>query len=181
VTDTVKKILVLGCGNILLRDEGIGVRVLEKLEEQFVFSDNVELIDGGTRGLVLTDPISESDYVIVVDAVINGHEPGTLYRLHGDDLKLSLAFKNSFHDMDLLETLCCVELITGKRPSAVIVGIEPKVYQTDPSLEISQVLLDKIPEMIDMTLKEIQAAGGSWTPVPASTEGEKEYVSGHTV
>lgn len=163
MTDTDKKVLVLGCGNILLRDEGIGVRVIEQLQEQFTFSDNVDVVDGGVRGLILTDMISQSDHVIVVDAVVNGGEPGTLYRLDGDDLKLSLAFKNSVHDMDLLETMCCCELITGKRPSAVIVGIEPKDYQCSPSLDISEELTSRIPEMMDMALKEVEAVGGSWT------------------
>nr|WP_209280101.1 HyaD/HybD family hydrogenase maturation endopeptidase [Desulfobaculum xiamenense] len=154
----------MGCGNILLRDEGIGVRVLERLQDTYDFSENTELVDGGVRGLILTDMISQADHVIVIDAVINGHEPGTLYRLDGDDLKLSLAFKNSVHDMDLLETMCCCELITGKRPAAVVVGIEPKDYQSSPSLEISEELTSRIPEMMDMALKEIEAVGGTWTP-----------------
>ena len=166
-TNADKKILVLGLGNILLRDEGIGVRVVERMLEQYEFSDNVELMDGGVRGIYLMDPINEADFVVVVDAVINGHPPGTLYRLDGDDVRLSVAFKNSVHDMDLLETLCCCELVSGKRPDCVIVGIEPKDYQTDPSLEINQELLDRIPEMIDNVLKEIVAAGGSWSPKAA--------------
>ncbi|GAB6176528.1 HyaD/HybD family hydrogenase maturation endopeptidase [Desulfobaculum senezii] len=159
MTDTTK-ILVLGCGNILLRDEGIGVRVVERLQEEYEFSDNVQLVDGGVRGLILTDLISQADHVIILDAVINGHEPGTLYRLDGEDLRLSLAFKNSVHDMDLLETLCCCELITGHKPSAIIVGIEPKDYQSEPSLEISEELTSRIPEMMAMAVKEVEAAGG---------------------
>lgn len=159
-----KDILVLGLGNILLRDEGIGVRVVERMMRDYEFSDNVRIMDGGVRGIILMDPITEADHVIVVDAVINGHPPGTLYRLDGEDLRLSVAFKNSVHDMDLLETLCCCELVSGKRPEAVIVGIEPKDYQTDPSLEINPELLDRVPEMIENVLKEIEAAGGSWSP-----------------
>lgn len=162
-TTTDKKILVLGLGNILLRDEGIGVRVVERMMEEYDFSENVKLMDGGVRGIILMDPITEADYVIVVDAVINDHPPGTLYRLDGDDVRLSVAFKNSVHDMDLLETLCCCELVSGKRPDCVIIGIEPKDYQTDPSLEINQELLDRVPEMIEKVLKEIEAAGGTWS------------------
>ncbi|MBU1001321.1 MAG: HyaD/HybD family hydrogenase maturation endopeptidase [Proteobacteria bacterium] len=162
-----KKILVLGLGNILLRDEGIGVRVVERLIEQYEFLDNITLMDGGVRGMILMDPIIQADHIIVIDAVLNDQPPGTVYRLEGDDVKLSMAFKNSVHDMDFLETLCCCELVSGKRPSAVIIGIEPKEYQTDPSLDISQELLDRIPEMIVKILQEIEAAGGSYTPKAA--------------
>ncbi|BBD07815.1 HyaD/HybD family hydrogenase maturation endopeptidase [Desulfovibrio ferrophilus] len=161
------KILVMGLGNILLRDEGIGVRVVERLLERYEFPQNIRVIDGGVRGMILMDPIIDSDHIIVIDAVLNEHPPGTVYRLDGDDVKLSLAFKNSVHDMDFLETLCCCELVSGKKPSAVIIGIEPKDYQSDPSLEISQELLDRIPEMIEKVLNEIEAVGGTYTPKAA--------------
>ena len=65
------------------------------------------------------------------------------------------------HDLDLLETLTCCELI-GNRPTAVVVGIEPKDYQTSPSLEISSELVEKMDQMADMVLKEVTAAGGTW-------------------
>lgn len=162
--DTEKSILVLGLGNILLRDEGIGVRVMERLQEEYDFSENVQLMDGGVRGMILMDPMINADHVVILDAVINEHPPGTIYRLEGDDLRLSVAFKNSVHDMDLLETMCCCELISGKRPSAVIIGIEPKDYQSDPLVEISPELEEKIPEMMRMALDEIKAVGGSYEP-----------------
>ena len=76
-----KQILVLGVGNILLRDEGIGVRIIEQLQSNYCFSANVELMDGGTLGLRLLDPIAQAEHLIVVDAVQNGQAPGTLYRL----------------------------------------------------------------------------------------------------
>jgi len=70
-----KRILVLGIGNILLRDEGAGVRVIEALEAGYFFSPNVTLLDGGTLGLRLLDPISQADHLILVDAVQNGGAP----------------------------------------------------------------------------------------------------------
>ncbi len=164
MADEKKSILVLGVGNILLRDEGVGVRVVERLGREFAFSDNVRLMDGGVRGMILMDPIIESDHVVIIDAVVNDHPPGTIYRLDGDDLRLSVAFKNSVHDMDLLETMCCCELISGKRPSAVIVGIEPKDYQSDPLVELSPEIEAKIPRLMELALEEIRAAGGDFAP-----------------
>jgi len=164
VSEPSKKILVLGLGNILLRDEGVGVRVVERLQGDYDFSDNVELMDGGVRGMILMDPMINADHVVIVDAVVNDHPPGTIYRLEGDDLRLSIAFKNSVHDMDLLETMCCCELISGVRPSAVIVGIEPKDYQSDPLVELSPEIEEKIPELMLRALDEIKAAGGTFAP-----------------
>ncbi len=169
IDDVDGKILVMGVGNILLRDEGIGVRVLERLQQDYDFSDDVVLMDGGCRGIILTDPISRSRHLIVIDAVLGDGEPGSIYRLEGDDLRRSLAFKNSMHDLDLLETLTCCDLI-GHRPPAVVVGIEPKDYQSSASLEISQELLDKMDEMARMVLDEVKAAGGTYTQRADSAE-----------
>jgi hydrogenase maturation protease len=77
VADQTKNILVLGVGNILLRDEGIGVRVVERVEREFRFSGNVRLMDGGVRGMILMDPITQADHVVVIDAVVNDQPPGT--------------------------------------------------------------------------------------------------------
>jgi len=96
-----KRILVLGVGNILFTDEGIGVRVVEQLQERYRFSTNVSLLDGGTLGMRLMDYIVKSDKLIIVDAVMGGQEAGSIYRLTGDDLRKSLSFKNSLHQTDL--------------------------------------------------------------------------------
>ena len=155
------KILVLGVGNILLKDEGIGVKIVELLQERYSFSDNVEIMDGGTLGLRLCDYITQCDFLIVVDAVLGGEEPGTIYRLIDDDLKLSLSFKNSMHDQDLLETLACCEII-GHRPDAVVVGIEPASYKSGMGIDLTDTLAAKMPEMTAMVLEEIGKAGGEY-------------------
>jgi hydrogenase maturation protease len=157
-----KMILVLGVGNVLLRDEAIGVRVVEKLQETYSFSPNVDLMDGGTLGLSLLDPIYRSDYVIVVDAVQNGQEPGTLYRLPAEELNKRLKFKNSLHQLDLVETLVYAEMM-GKRPDAVIIGVEPA--DISPwGTEMTEIVQSRLPEMCSRVLREIESAGGTYTP-----------------
>jgi hydrogenase maturation protease len=158
-----KRILVLGVGNLLLRDEGIGIRVIEKLQSEYTFSPNVELMDGGTLGLRLLDPISQADHVIVVDAVQNGRSPGTLYRLPADELQKKVTFKNSLHQLDLLETLAYAEMM-GNRPGGVIVGVEPE--DISPwGLELTPVVAARLQEMCERVLEEIAAAGGRYFPV----------------
>jgi hydrogenase maturation protease len=162
-----KQILVLGVGNILLRDEGVGVRIVEKLDEEYVFSPNVELMDGGTLGLKLLGPISEADHLIVVDALQNGQPPGTLYRLLGEEVKRTLASKNSLHQVDLLETLAYCEIL-GKCPSTVIIGIEPADISAW-STELTETIQAHVSEMALEVLKEIEKTGGWYRPRSSST------------
>ncbi|ACS79978.1 MULTISPECIES: HyaD/HybD family hydrogenase maturation endopeptidase [Maridesulfovibrio] len=155
-----KKILVLGVGNILFTDEGIGVKVVNELMSQYSFSDNVEVMDGGTLGTKLMGPMMECDFLIVVDAVLGNDEPGSVYRLTGEDLRRSLAFKDSMHQTDLLDTMVLCELC-DRRPECVVIGVEPKDYQTMHD-EVSDVTLERLPFMMEKVLEEVSAAGGSY-------------------
>lgn len=157
-----KRILVLGVGNILFTDEGIGVRCIEQMQREYTFSDNVTLLDGGTLGTKLMGPILESDYLIVCDAVLCGDAPGSVYRLMGDDLRKSLAFRDSMHQTDLVDTLGMCELV-GNRPEAVVIGMEPADYHT-MALELSETASRSMPVMIESVTREILAAGGTCTP-----------------
>ena len=157
-----KRILVLGVGNILFTDEGIGVRCIERMQQDFSFSDNVTLMDGGTMGTKLMGPILESDYLIVCDAVLCGDAPGSVYRLMGEDLRKSLAFRDSMHQTDLVDTLGMCELV-GNRPEAVVIGMEPSDYHT-MALELSETANRSMPVMIESVVREILSAGGTCTP-----------------
>ena len=124
-----EKILILGVGNILFSDEGIGVRCLEWLREHTQIPQNVTLLDGGTLGVGLMDALLDCDRVYVLDAVLGGKEPGTVYRLTDDNLRKSLSFKDSLHQTDLVDTLIYCELL-GHRPDGVVYGMEPQDYNS---------------------------------------------------
>ncbi|MGE4553771.1 MAG: HyaD/HybD family hydrogenase maturation endopeptidase [Desulfovibrionaceae bacterium] len=160
-TQSPKRILVLGVGNVLYTDEGIGVRAVEHLEQHYEFSENVDLMDGGTLGMKLMGPMMDHDLVIVLDAVLGGDAPGSVYRLTGDDLRGSLAFKNSLHDTDLVDTLISCGLC-GHRPDAVIIGMEPADFQT-MSTDLSGTSDAAMPKFIEAALAEVRAAGGTHT------------------
>jgi hydrogenase maturation protease len=164
-----KHILVLGVGNILLGDEGTGVRVIQRLEDQYVFSENVELYDGGTLGLKLLEPICRSDFAIVVDIVRAGGAPGAIYRIPERDLSKKIPYKSSLHELNIVETLIYAEEL-GKKPETVVIGIEPGDW-TSWCTELTEPVRNRMDDVIAAVLKEISKAGGSWTKAdqPAGT------------
>ncbi|MFZ5811715.1 MAG: HyaD/HybD family hydrogenase maturation endopeptidase [Thermodesulfobacteriota bacterium] len=169
MTHDAPKILVLGVGNILFTDEGVGVRTVEALTRDYRFTGNVTLMDGGTLGMRLMDPIMQCQRLIVIDAVLGGDEPGSVYLLTGDDLRKSLAFKNSMHQSDLVDTLICCGL-AGNRPDAVVVGVEPFDYQT-MAVDISPQMAEKMPVILEVALEEIKKAGGDYEPASSGGDG----------
>lgn len=157
---TQKRILILGVGNILLGDEGTGVRVIEKLEDEYTFSGNVELYDGGTLGLRLLDPIFDSDYVIVIDIVRGGGPPGTIYRIPEKDLPKKIPYKSSLHELNMVETLVYAEIL-GNHPEAVVFGIEPGDW-TSWDTQMTEPVRSRMDDIVAAVLEEVAKAGGSW-------------------
>jgi len=152
------RIVVLGVGNILLRDEGVGVRVLEELRDRYSFPENVRLVDGGTQGLWLMATLQEADRLIVIDAVLGRGKPGTIYRLERDDLPKGLRSKQSAHDSDLVEALNLCSLMGMGPQSVVVVGVEPENIQPF-GLELTETIGGKIEELILNVLSELRNLG----------------------
>jgi len=145
--------MILGVGNILLSDEGFGVRVAEALEERYDFPDNVSVIDGGVLGINLMGIISEADQLIVVDVIRNGGQPGDLYRIDGEAIPERIRAKNSLHQIDFLESLTLCQAL-DKVPETVIVGVEPRDIET-LSVDLTAATADRIDDGIQMVLAEL--------------------------
>ena len=120
-----RKTTILGVGNVLLKDEGVGVYMAQRFEKKYIFPDYVEIVDGGTLGLSLLSVVTQTGRLLVFDAVKNRGKPGDTYLLTYDDLPFHLRAKNSLHQADLMETLTVAGFI-GDRPETVIVGVEPQ-------------------------------------------------------
>lgn len=153
-------VMVLGIGCILYSDEGFGVRVVEKMEARYQFSDNVLLVDGGVLGINLLGVISKPDHLIVVDAIRNKGKPGDLYRLAGDQIPQRIRAKNSLHQVDFLEALTLCQAL-DKVPETVVIGVEPEDIDTQ-SLELTPIIQTKIDPVIEMVLAELDRLGVSW-------------------
>ncbi len=151
------QILILGVGNILFTDEGIGVRALEWLQEHYLFPENVTMVDGGTLGIGLMDALLHCDRVYVLDAVLGGDKPGSIYRLLDDDLRKSMSFRDSLHQTDLVDTLIYCDIL-GHRPEGMVLGMEPEDYHT-MALGLSPVCQEKLPELAACLLGELKKQG----------------------
>jgi hydrogenase maturation protease len=149
-----KPILVLGVGNILLRDEGVGVHVVKRIQEMDMPA-HVEVVDGGTAGFDLLDVIEGREKVIVIDTVKGGQPPGTLYRLSDEDIEERAKQRLSLHDIDMTDLLKLADLLGVDKPKVVIFGVEPKDMES-ADLELSPEIAAQVPRVIELVMKEIQ-------------------------
>ena len=116
--------LVLGLGNPLLGDEGVGLRALEALAAAAEFPPSIELLDGGTSGLSLVPRLRSADRVLVLDAIAAGRPPGTVMRLDGAELGRDGFGTISPHQIGLSDILCASRLAGGPE-EIVVLGVEP--------------------------------------------------------
>ncbi|MBL7146939.1 MAG: HyaD/HybD family hydrogenase maturation endopeptidase [Phycisphaerae bacterium] len=146
-------VLVLGIGNILLRDEGVGVRVIEQMQKMHL-PDEVELVDGGTAGADLLDVLAERRKVIVIDAVQADCEPGTVLRFTADDLVRPDGVGMSLHELGLGEALTMAMQLGCAPEDVVVFGIKPKDIEC--GLELSEEIVSSVPKVIKLVLEEIK-------------------------
>jgi hydrogenase maturation protease len=140
---------VLGIGNTLLRDEGIGCHVANALAE--IPLPDVEIIDAGTCPDVWQF-IEDTDKLIIVDAVKGGGMPGQIYRFHPEDVTLEQKPLLSMHDIGLVDNLILMQL-RQNIGETVIIGVEPK--DINWGLELSAELQGKVSQIIDTVLSEL--------------------------
>ena len=152
-----ENVLVLGVGNLLMRDEGFGVRAVEYLQRAYVWPEHVRLLDGGTMGMMLMPDMQDCDRLIVLDAVLCGLPSGTFCVLEGDDLRKSLGFKDSSHQTDLVDILICCEL-SGTRPETLVYGMEPFDWKTFQP-ELTPQAAARLPEFCEKVVADLQARG----------------------
>lgn len=149
--------LVLGIGNLLLGDEGAGIRVVEELGARYAMPPEVEAIDGGTMGLELLPYLAGRRFLMIVDAVRTGAPPGTVVRL---ELAGSSGFfreRISPHQIGIAEVLS-VAALTGDLPGRIVlIGVVPEELAT--GLALSSEIASKILVMADMVAAELAAAG----------------------
>lgn len=167
MTPMTERILILGIGNPLMTDEGVGVRVAELLMGGYEFPEGVEVVDAGTMGLGIINLFRDRDLVIVVDAVDNsGHEPGTVVLMTPEELAPAQVM-HSLHDVRFVNVLEAAAL-TGVEPQAICVGIqiasmEQWVTELTPAVE------EALPSAVAAVLDILAMRGVEPRPVEGGT------------
>ncbi|MFN3395742.1 MAG: HyaD/HybD family hydrogenase maturation endopeptidase [Thermodesulfovibrionales bacterium] len=145
------KVAIVGVGNILLQDEGVGVHAIEKLRERFDFPEDVAIIDGGTMGLDLLPFIENTDKLLLVDAIDLKKKPGAIGIIEDKDIPAVIKTKISPHQIGLNDLLSVMRLLEKEPESITVIGIQPGSIQTGTELsaQVRQNLDDLISVIID--------------------------------
>ncbi len=162
------EVVILGTGNILLKDEGVGVRVIEQLRQDYHFPENVKLIEGATMGLDLLPVICDTDRLIIIDAIKAKQKPGAIIKITPEELASQTSAKNSLHQIGLLEALEIARRLDGKLPHTIIFGIVPE-DASHLGLELTQLIRSKIPRLMALILAELAALNIPVKQVPTDS------------
>ena len=154
---TNSNIAVLGIGNLLQRDEGVGVHLIQRLEKEYTFSPHISLIDGGTMGTDLLPYLEQNDKIIIFDAVNFNEAPGFIGIIENDDILRRLNTKLSIHHLGLTDVLSSARLLDIEPSQIYLIGIQPKNIEmgTDLTDEINQ----RLSKMLEVAVKKLNEWG----------------------
>jgi hydrogenase maturation protease len=150
-------VLVLGIGNLVMCDDGIGVRVVQELQRSYRFPENVEVLDGGTLGLDLLPKLEDITHLIMVDAVETGEKPGTVVRLAGEELPVALETRISPHQMGLKDLLAVARLMGHAPREMVLWGVQPEVIEM--GMDLSPAVASALDILVRNVLLELNRWG----------------------
>jgi hydrogenase maturation protease len=151
------RIVVLGVGNTLLSDEGVGVKAIEKLQQDFALPPEVVVIDGGTTGMEMLEDLSGADHLIMIDAVRSGKAPASIVRLADEQIPVFFRTKLSPHQIGLSDVLATLELM-GEQPGGItVIGVEPASLET--GMALTPQVEARLPEVVEMIVAELGRLG----------------------
>lgn len=152
------RVVVLGVGNILMSDEGVGVHAVTHLADHYAIPDEVEVIDGGTSGMDCLDRIAEADLLLIADCMRSKDKaPGTITRLADAEINAWFQTRISPHQVGLSDVLaaCCFHGISPK--NVVLLGVQPASFDT--SMELTPAVAAVLPDLIGRLIDEVAAMG----------------------
>lgn len=157
-----KRLTVLGVGNVLCSDDGLGPAAVARLGRTFVWEEGVEIADGGTLGLSLLPLLEDSDQVIVVDAIRFDQPAGTLVRLEGEDVLPAVRTRLSVHQVGVADLLDAARLRQKLPRTTILLGLVPETIEL--GVELSPPVRDALPRLVDAVAAEIRALGFAIDP-----------------
>jgi hydrogenase maturation protease len=169
-------LLVLGLGNVLLGDDGLGAVALARIESGYVIPEGVRLEDGGTLGLGLLGLLAEAERVILVDAVRTDSSPGTLVRLDGDHVMPAVRDRLSPHQVGVAELLDTARLIGCYPATVTLIGLVPE--SLDLGLARSPAVAASLDKLVEAIVREVVALGYPMVPQTRSLPGANCSLAG---
>ncbi|MDD3653460.1 MAG: hydrogenase maturation protease [Desulfotomaculaceae bacterium] len=156
VSEGIKKTVIIGVGNLLLGDDGVGIHAINLLqEEKAALGAAVEIIDGGTAGLDLLFWLEDTGAAIIIDCMDAGSAPGTIFRLPAEELfSASTGYITSLHEISLQEVLYTAKKL-GKLPPAVVYGIQPG--KIDFGEQLSPAVKAVLPRLVELIKQELRS------------------------
>jgi len=147
------QITILGIGNTLYTDEGLGVHALAALQEKYGMDQQVELVDGSTDGMSLLGPVEDTDYLIVIDAINAGKDGGHIIELHGNDIPAYYGIKMSIHQLGFQEVLLASKLRERYPKNIVMLGMQPTSLEL--GIGLSETNEAQLPELIKLVEQQV--------------------------
>ena len=148
------RVTILGLGNILMSDEGVGVHIVKEFEKRYEVPSYVEIVDGGAAGLDLIPFIEGRDKVVMVDAVNFDREPGHIDVLENDQIPVRLTQKASMHHLGLMDVLTIVNLSGNLPKELCIIGIQPASLEL--GLDMTPAIWDKREALIERLVRKLR-------------------------
>ena len=158
------KTLVLGVGNLLLSDDGVGVHTIWRLQEVAQLPEEVQVLDGGTMGLDLLYYLEGVSHLLIVDAVETGGPPGTLTRIAGEQVPAYLSLKMSPHEIGLPDMLFAAKLRDLYPEEVVVWGVQPETVEV--GLDLSPSVAAQMDVLVEKILEELTQWGISFKALP---------------
>ncbi|MEH7251208.1 HyaD/HybD family hydrogenase maturation endopeptidase [Neobacillus niacini] len=151
-----KKITILGIGNTLFSDEGVGIHLLPLLEEALKDYENIEIIEGLTDGMRLLGPVEDAENLIIIDAInAGGVEPGTIITLVGDEIPAYFGIKMSVHQLGFQEVLMAAKMRERYPKQIVMFGMQPSSLEL--GVELTETNKKKLGELRDVVINQVNA------------------------
>ena len=170
------KIAVIGVGNILFMDEGVGVYASRMLEANYRFEPEIEIIDGGTLGFKLMDYFEAYDRVVILDTLSIDDAPGSVYNLPSDALMGLGDYRKTVHEVEVVGMLEVCSML-DKMAEVNIVGIIPQDIRS-VEINLTDALKKALPGLIKQTTVALADAGIKVTP-RSSQRNIDEIIAGY--
>ncbi|MFK9093348.1 HyaD/HybD family hydrogenase maturation endopeptidase [Bacillus salipaludis] len=151
--DNVQKIIILGIGNTLFSDEGVGIHLLPLLEETLKDYENIEIVEGLTDGMKLLGPVEDAENLIIIDAINAGKAGGTIITLKGDEIPAYFGIKMSIHQLGFQEVLLAAKMRERYPKQIVMFGMQPTSLQL--GIGLTETNQSKLKELANVVVEQV--------------------------